>query len=191
MAWTRQSNESPQPEGTLRLVISAKAAVNLPNNIRLFARAARLRPVDNRPQLPTCPSCHGFHNINACTRRARCGLCAADSHVGPCNNPERCLNCHGPHPSSWEKSRARPRQENGIYVCPDRVRLQSIRREGQKAWSARHPSTPLSLPKDHTTAQAQASVSASQVLSQVSLSSPIPSLPLTSSATPTTTKDQL
>ncbi|KAI0996865.1 hypothetical protein K3495_g11318 [Podosphaera aphanis] len=171
MAWTRRSNESPQPDATLRLVISAKAAVNLLNNIRLFARAARLRPADNRPQLPACPKCYVFHDFNACTRRYRCGLGAVNSHIGPCDNTERCLNCHGPHPSSLEKCPARPRRENGIYARPDRAKLQSIRREGQKAWSTRHLSTPLSSPKDHTTAQTQAPVTAPQGSSQVSPSS--------------------
>ncbi|KAI0993151.1 hypothetical protein K3495_g15033 [Podosphaera aphanis] len=140
MSWTRRSNESPRSDGTIRLVLKASAIKSLPNNVRLFAQAVRLRPANDRPLLPSCSKCYGFHNINACTRSPRCRFCAAESHTGPCSTPHKCLNCLGPHSSDEKNCPARPRRENGVFVRPDKGRLQHIRRQGHKAWLAVHPS---------------------------------------------------
>ena len=141
MSWTRRSNESSNSDGTLRLVIKASSIKNLPNYVRLFARAARLRPADDRPQIPTCSNCHGFHNVNTCTRRPRCALCAAEPHDGTCSTLPKCLNCRGPHPTATDNCPARPRRENGTLVRPDKERLRQIRQQGHKAWQAKNPLT--------------------------------------------------
>ena len=126
ISWTRRSRESPEWEETLRLVVSKPASEKLPFSIRLFARSAGSRPADNRPRLQVCPRCHGFHKINSCTRRARCGICASDSHNVPCMTPIKCLNCAGPHEVSSSGCPARPFRANGVYIRPDKERIRLI-----------------------------------------------------------------
>ena len=144
ISWTRNSLASPEWEGTLRLVVAKPAADKLPSSVRIFARSAKIRPADNRPRLQVCPRCHGFHNINACTRRARCGLCAADFHNGPCVTPIKCLNCAGPHVASSPGCPARPFRANGVFVRPDKERTRIMRQEGHKSWLALNPLPPPS-----------------------------------------------
>lgn len=144
MNWTRRSLASPEGDGTLRLVVSASATTKLPTHLRLFARATRMKALDNRPQLQVCPRCHDYHNINACNRHARCGICAADSHNGPCSTPIKCLNCAGPHPASSLGFPDRPLLVNGVFVRPDKNRLRNMRQEGHRALAAiNSPSPPL------------------------------------------------
>ncbi|KAI0994974.1 hypothetical protein K3495_g13207 [Podosphaera aphanis] len=190
MSWTHRSRDSPHSDGTLRLVISERATQNLPSNIRLFARSVRLRPADDRPQMQVCSKCHGFHNVNACLHRPRCGLCASDTHTGPCSTPPKCSNCLGPHISSDVNCPARPRRVNGSFARPDGARLQSIRREGHKSWTIRHSPQPSSSvevqpagPALPTTPQPCAS--------PIPSSSPAPTLQTGACSSPRNNEDQL
>ncbi|CCU74397.1 putative effector protein [Blumeria hordei DH14] len=146
ISWTRNSLASPEWEGTLRLVVAKPAADELLSSARLFARSAKIRPADNRPRLQVCQRCHGYHNINACTRRARCGLCASDSHKGPCTTPIKCLTCAGPHVASSTGCPARPFRANGVFVRPDKERMRVMRQEGHKSWLALNPPPPAPEP---------------------------------------------
>ena len=100
MNWIRQSIESPEKKRTLRLVILISTMPKLPTHICLFARATRLKSLENRPQLQVCPRYHRYPNINAYNRHARYGICATNSYSGSCSTPVKCLNCAGPHQAS-------------------------------------------------------------------------------------------
>lgn len=109
---------------------------------RLFGTSGLARLIDKtpRPEIHD-PGCMGYCNPAKCSRVARCRNCGQrnkDHTPGPCSNPPQCANCQGPWPAGHNDCGARPIRKNGVLKKPSRRELQTLRRQGIRAYKSKN-----------------------------------------------------
>lgn len=136
VAWTKNSADPHLIEGYARVCVASTQASRFPMRLRLFGRPVNVSRVKNKPTVPQCTRCYGFHHERNCAKPSRCEDCGGLKHDGsPCEQPARCLNCRGAHRSSNLLCPARPRIVEGRVVRLSKSRLQSIRQVEGKAYA--------------------------------------------------------
>ncbi|KAF5183262.1 reverse transcriptase [Thalictrum thalictroides] len=151
VAWTNRSKESADNFGHIRIHIPASKAHKFPSRLQLFGSAMGIQRIRDRKIVPTCEKCHGFHSTRTCARQFKCKQCGAEKHDGPCCQPERCLNCRGPHDSRSIICPARPQRKNGVLVRVSSAQLRHIRKAGHTEYLKVHQAPKCSLAEEEAT----------------------------------------
>lgn len=137
----RPSRQGVNPlTATSSWTVSFLEKLNKP--FRLFGVSSYSRLIEKKAPPSMCEKCQGFHSSRNCTRTPRCAHCGFrvdEDHQQPCQRPEGCANCYGPHPSTYPGCPARPTRRNGKLVFRTRKELGAIRMAGSKLYRMAHP----------------------------------------------------
>ncbi|GBM14669.1 hypothetical protein AVEN_97181-1 [Araneus ventricosus] len=83
----------------------------VPETIKLWFIRQRIQPIVDRPR--QCNKCFVYtHGARTCDKNYICFCCGGD-HIGPCQQPPKCVNCSGPHNA---KSRSCP-----VYIQEQKI----------------------------------------------------------------------
>ncbi|GBL79142.1 hypothetical protein AVEN_258042-1 [Araneus ventricosus] len=76
-------------------VLITVLGTTIPDEIKIWFINQKIQHFIDRPR--QCTKCYSLaHASRICDRTNVCFLCC-EEHVGPCQGPEKCINCKGPH----------------------------------------------------------------------------------------------
>lgn len=92
-----------------------------------------------------CDTCWDYHPRKPCSRKTRCKRCGETGHrLDQCSEPEKCVNCLGPHSADLLKCPARPKRTHGMLRRLTKEERSLVRRLGRQLYHQqnRNPAQP-------------------------------------------------
>lgn len=116
---SRDNDAQPDSPTTTWIVRFREQDLSLPRVLFLFGYRTTTKMLPRRSTTAQCTRCWLWHNSRVCSSPIRCRLCGSSQHneqnhknlcSGPADHtcPPKCIHCHGPHPSDYNKCELRP-----------------------------------------------------------------------------------
>ncbi len=118
---SRNNDANPTSSSTAWIARFPESHQRLPRTLFLFGCRTQAKPLPRRRTVAQCNRCWLWHNTRVCASDPKCRLCGSSNHSEKqhSNNcaatgaehicPNRCINCHGPHPANDSSCELRPK----------------------------------------------------------------------------------
>ncbi|KAI0993996.1 hypothetical protein K3495_g14187 [Podosphaera aphanis] len=118
---SRNNDSNPTSSSTAWITRFPESHQRLSRTLFLLGCRTQAKPLPRRRTTAQCNRCWLWHNTRVCASDPRCRLCGSSNHFENQHNnicatsaaghtcPNRCINCHGPHPANDSTCELRPK----------------------------------------------------------------------------------